>query len=99
MKQHLEEYHPEVSGTLGTPTQVAEVFELKVVRQHYTCLTRQVHEAIRIRLAGPAAINNKEEYNRCTLPCLEVVKGAPVDPLEPQKEQIQAEHEALLQRY
>lgn len=34
-------------------------------------MSRQVAEAVKIRLAGDTAINSKEEYTRRTIPTLE----------------------------
>ena len=78
MLQHLREAHPELKGSLTTTQQVEEVFEMKVLKKHQSSLSRQIHGAIRIRRAGGAAINNKEEYSRCTIPTLEVPKRTPI---------------------
>ena len=63
MQQHVADTHPELKGTFTTPDQVAETFELKVIRKHTSSLNRQLHEAIRIRRAGDQTLNTKEEYS------------------------------------
>ena len=44
------------------------MFTFKVIRKHTSCLSRQVHEAVRIIRSGGTVINNKEEYSRCSIP-------------------------------
>ena len=72
MKTHMEEEHPD-----SLNMDVRKVFKMKIVRQHSTPLSRELHEAIRIAREGSGGtelLNSKEEYTRCFIPNL-VVEG------------------------
>ena len=62
MTRHQALQHP------GDPPE----FIFKVVGQHRTALSRQIHEAVRIRRRGGEAriLNSKGEWNRCHIPRL-----------------------------
>ena len=49
-------------------------FGMKVVRTHSSALSRQIHEAVRIRRKAETStiLNSKSEYSRCRLPRLVV---------------------------
>ena len=80
MAQHIRDKHPELQGTITSAKQAAEVFKMQIVRKHSNCMTRQIHEAIRIARAGETVLNNKDEYTRCTIPTLSVSKMPPKKP-------------------
>ena len=53
-------------------------FEMKVLRGHFSAVSRQVHEAVAIRSnakSGINILNSKYEYSRCVLPTLSVKMG------------------------
>ena len=80
MAQHIQEKHPELHGSISTAKQAAEVFKMKIIRKHSNCMSRQIHEAIRIRRSGETVLNNKEEYTRCLIPSLTVPQKPPSKP-------------------
>ena len=81
---HIEDSHKDLGLNLTSAQEVSEVFEFKLIQKHPSSLQRQVTEAVKIRLAGNTAINSKEEYNRCTIPALEVSHPKPSTPEPPQ---------------
>ena len=50
-------------------------YKMEIVRTHQSALTGQVHEAVTMMLEQGNILNDKNEYNRCLIPTLEV-KGA-----------------------
>ena len=61
--------------------EIMERFKVKIVEKYRTALTRQVGEAIHIRGARGALLNDRDEYNRCELPKLSVTKARQKDPV------------------
>ena len=67
MAKHAQLDHADLEGK--------PVFTMKVVRSHYSALSRQIHEAVRIRRNEENILNSKGQYNRCQLPRLTVKMG------------------------
>ena len=82
MHHHILECHPDLVGQLRTPEDTSEVFEFKVVKKHSNSMNRQIQEAVRIVRTGGGALNNKEEYNRCSIPTLMSTNPPAQAPLE-----------------
>ena len=74
MREHFQEQHRDEASKCTTDREIMERFEVKIVEKYRTALTRQVGEAIHIRVA-----NDRDEYNRCELPKLSVTKARQKD--------------------
>ena len=70
----LEKSHMEKHATSCHTDAEKLEFSMKVVKPHQSALTRQVHEAVRIKRRAAASnttiLNSKSEYSRCQLPRL-----------------------------
>ena len=67
---YVEEHHLEKKEGIK--------FEMKILKNHFSAVSRQVHEAVVIRRGSKAGINilnSKFEYSRCILPTLSVKMG------------------------
>ena len=68
-KSHMEKHAVSCHSGEKRPT-----FGMKVVKTHSSALSRQIHEAVRIRRKAKTStiLNSKSEYSRCQLPRLVV---------------------------
>ena len=83
-KEHSEDYqnqtedsHMEKHAMTSHNQEERPSFAMKVVKVHFSALSRQIHESVRIRrrAIGSTILNSKSEYNRCRLPRLVVETG------------------------
>ena len=81
MREHFQEQHRDEVSKCTADREIMERFEVKIVEKYRTALTRQVGEAIHIRGARGALLNDRDEYNRCELPKLSVTKARQKDPV------------------
>ena len=72
MREHVESAHPELITRLQEAPH--EIFSLQPVYTARTALSRQIREAVEIgsNTTGGVLLNNKEEFNRCLIPVLQV---------------------------
>ena len=69
---HMLKHHIEEHGDVMEPVE----FSMKVIKNHFTAFSRQVHEAVIIyRNEENGILNSKSQYNRCQLPRLTVMMG------------------------
>ena len=89
LKHHVTD-HPELKDPID--------FSMKVLKTHKTAFSRQVHEAVLIKMNERNDIlNSKGEFNRCQLPRLSVMMGER-EVIPKEREMTQEEEEDSMKR-
>ena len=47
-------------------------FKFRIIKSFQDPLTRQLAEAVRIKMSGEGILNSKSEFNRCRIPRLKI---------------------------
>ena len=70
--QHLMTHHMKDWEEHGSSMDAWKLFKVEILKTHTSAFKRQIHEAVSIMLEKGSLLNNRDEYNRCLIPTLEV---------------------------